>query len=169
LSSGVVIGKKGGIICYMQRTAPTAYNADFALWAESQAVALREGRLPDLDVDNLVEEIQGLTKRDRAAIRSRLIQLAAHLLKLRYQPDRATRSWISTVIVQSGKIRLVLEDSPSLRREMPDFIGKAYVDARRLASNETGLPIGTFPETPTPEFHHALAAALAGEDASISH
>jgi hypothetical protein len=151
----------------MQRIALATYDTDFALWAESQAAALREGRLPDLDVDNLAEEIQGLTKRDRTAIRSRLIQLAAHLLKLRYQPERATRSWVSTVLVQSARIRLVLEDSPSLRREMPDFINKAYVDARKLASNETGLPIETFPETPNTEFHHALAAALAGEDFAV--
>jgi hypothetical protein len=44
---------------------------------------------------------------------------------------------------------------------MPDFIARAYRDARAKASNETDLPIATFPETPTPKFERALSAALA--------
>jgi hypothetical protein len=30
---------------------------------------------------------------------------------------------------------------------LPDFITEAYTDARRLAADETGLPLSRFPET----------------------
>jgi hypothetical protein len=148
----------------MQRTAPAGYDADFALWAEDQAAALREGRFADLDMAHLLEEIDDLSNRKRDAIRSRLKQITAHLLKLQFQPDRATDSWETTVRVQAGKIDDILEGSPSLRREMPEFVATGYRRGRKLASIETKLSIATFPETPTPEFERALAAALAGED-----
>jgi hypothetical protein len=47
---------------------------------------------------------------------------------------------------------------------MPEFIRTGYLRGRKLASMETGLPLATFPEAPTPEFERALQAALAGED-----
>ncbi len=87
-----------------------------------------------------------------------------HLLKLQYQPERASGSWRGTIVEQAARIRRVLKGSPSLRPEMPAFIAEAYVDARPQAAAETEIPIATFPEAPTPEFEHALQAALAGED-----
>ena len=147
----------------MQRTAPAGYDDDFALWSEEQAVALREGRFTELDLPHLLEEIDDLSGSIRREIRSRLKQITAHLLKVQYQPDRATPSWETTVRVQSSEIDDLIEDSPSLRREMPEFIATSYRRGRKLASSETGLPIATFPQTPTPEFNRALAAALAGD------
>jgi hypothetical protein len=148
----------------MQRTATAGYDADFALWAEEQAAALREGRFADLDMAHLLEEIDDLSGSLRREIRSRLRQISAHILKFQHQPERATSSWSETIIEQSEAIEDVLEGSPSLRREMPGFIATAYPRARRLASRETKLPIATFPETQTREFESALKAALAGDD-----
>jgi hypothetical protein len=87
-----------------------------------------------------------------------------HLLKLQHQPERASRSSLLTVKVNSREIEKILKVSPSLRRELPDFKSEAYADAREDASIETGLPIATFPETPTVDFDRALHAALVGED-----
>lgn len=148
----------------MQQTAAAGYETDFAQWAESQAAALREGRFAELDMPHLLEEIDDLSGSLRREIRSRLRQIAAHILKLQHQPERATSSWSETIIEQSEAIEDVLEGSPSLRREMPGFIATAYPRARRLASRETKLSIATFPESPTPKFERALQAALAGED-----
>ena len=36
------------------------YETDFYLWTQEQATLLREGRLDELDVPNLVEEIDSL-------------------------------------------------------------------------------------------------------------
>jgi hypothetical protein len=149
----------------MQRTAPAAgYETDFALWAQTQAAALREGRFADVDMAHLLEEIDDLSGSLRREIKSRLTQLATHILKFQHQPERATSSWRETIIEQWEAIDERLDESPSLRPSMPEFIAWAYPRARRLASRETGLPIATFPEGPTPEFERALTAALAGED-----
>jgi hypothetical protein len=148
----------------MQRTASAGYETDLALWAQEQAVALRERRLADLDFEHIAEEMDGLASSDRREIQSRLKQICAHLLKFQHQPERATPSWRETIIEQADEIEAVLEASPSLRCEMPDFMARAYARARRVASKETLLSLTTFPATPTPEFEHALQAALAGED-----
>ena len=150
-----------------QATAVPGYDGDFALWAEAQALALRASRWADLDVAHLAEEIDDLSNRKRDELRSRLKQVAAHLLKLQYQPERATSSWLETIVEQVEAIEDVLEDSPSLRREMPDFIAKAYPRARRVASRETRLQIATFPEAPAPEFERALQSALRGDDVAF--
>lgn len=55
----------------MQRTAPASYDDDFALWAEEQAAALREGRFTELDLPRLLEEIDDLSGSIRREIRSR--------------------------------------------------------------------------------------------------
>jgi len=144
--------------------SPTSYETDFALWAESQAAALREGRFDDVDVPNLAEEIDALARRDRRELRSRLTVLAVHLLKLIYQPERASGSWRATIVEQVRNVRELLEESPSLVPSLPAFTEGAYRDARREAAAETGLPIATFPETPSPAFERAGARAFAGED-----
>jgi hypothetical protein len=56
----------------MQQRAATGYDTDFALWVEDQVAALRAGRFGDLDVTNLVEELESLSKRDRNEVLSRL-------------------------------------------------------------------------------------------------
>jgi hypothetical protein len=158
--------------CYdgptMQRTAPAGYDSDFTLWAEEQAVALREGRFADLDMPHLLEEIDDLSNRKRDELLSRLTRLSMHLLKLQHQPERTSGSWRGTIVEQATRIRRVLKGSPSLRPEMPAFIAEAYVDARPQAAAETeiaiAIAIANFPEAATPEFERALQAALAGED-----
>jgi hypothetical protein len=149
-----------------QRTAvpSTAYESDFARWAEAQAAALREGRFADLDLANLTEEIDDLSNRKRDAIRSRMTTIAFHLLKLHYQPEQASRSWLGTIVSRAARIRRLLGESPSLRHELLDFELNAYADARPRAAAQTGLPIADFPESPAGDFAVAFRAALAGED-----
>jgi hypothetical protein len=145
-------------------TAPAEYDADFALWARSQAAALRAGRFDELDVPNLAEEVEALARRDRQKLRSRWTVLALHVLKLLYQPERASGSWRSTIIEQATKINELLAESPSLVMSLPELSKIAYHVARRRAAVETGLPLATFPETSTPEFERAVARALDDED-----
>ncbi len=47
---------------------PSLYDRDFALWVEAQVAAIRAGDPEGLDVENLVEELEGLTKRDERAL-----------------------------------------------------------------------------------------------------
>jgi hypothetical protein len=123
------------------------YETDVVAWAEAQAEALRAGRLDDLDLANLAEEIQGLADRDRRELRSRLRVLVMHLLKWQHQPDQRSRSWDATIDAQRADLEDLLDSSPNLRREVPDALAKIYPRAVKRAAKETGLPVAMFPRT----------------------
>jgi hypothetical protein len=148
----------------MLRMPAADYETDFVLWAETQAAALRDRRFEELDLANLIEEVDDLSKRERDAVRSHLKQLVAHLLKFEHQPERATQSWHDTIEAEAEAIAEAFDDTPSLRGSLKESMAKAYPRARRLARKETNLPLKTFPETPTPELWRAVHAAIAGED-----
>jgi len=54
---------------------------------------LREGHLDQIDIENIAEEIESLGKRDRREVTRRLEVLLMHLLKIQYQPQKASKSW----------------------------------------------------------------------------
>ena len=41
------------------------YESDYLVWLEAMANLLREGRLTEIDVDNLAEEIEGMSRSER--------------------------------------------------------------------------------------------------------
>jgi predicted nucleotidyltransferase len=91
------------------------YDEDIALWVEGQGAALRAGDVAALDLPNLIEELEGLTKRDERALGSQLKRIMAHLLKQRSQPERASRSRVGSIENGREEIADILEQSPSLR------------------------------------------------------
>ena len=124
------------------------YEEDFVLWLEHQAEFLRAGRVHELDLENLAEEVESIGRSDKREVYNRLTVLLAHLLKYQFQADKRTRSWLSTIREQRRRLRLVFQDSPSLAKSYaPEVFGNIYEDARQDASDETGLNVKTFPET----------------------
>lgn len=123
------------------------YESDFCAWSREQARLLRSGRFSQLDIQHLAEEIEDLGKRERRALESRLAVLLGHLLKWRYQPDYPDRkSWRATINTQRRSIARLLDDNPSLRPLLGEFIENAYPDAVDLAVAETPYDYDTFPE-----------------------
>lgn len=125
----------------------TDYDEDFFVWTQRQAVLLRQGQLSEIDVANLAEEIESMGKRDRRAIVSHLTLLLLHLLKWQYQPERRGTSWKLSIRNARDDVDAIVEDSPSLHRQLPEFIQAIYPKARRNAADETGLALETFPES----------------------
>jgi hypothetical protein len=121
------------------------YETDFYAWTQAQATALRAKDWAALDLDNLVEELDALGRSERNALWSHLRIVKLHLLKWRYQPERRTRNWRGSITRARQNVARRLHQ-PSLRRELSAFITEAYTDARRLAADQTGLPLATFPE-----------------------
>ncbi|MDP4024808.1 DUF29 domain-containing protein [Methylobacterium sp. NEAU 140] len=127
------------------RPAGNLYEADFYAWGRRQAraIAAREHRA--FDIENLIDEVESVGRSQRAAIESHLRVLVIHLLKFRYQPERATASWRVTLRAQRREIERLVARSPSLRGYPAEILGEAYRDAVRGAARETGLPEDRFP------------------------
>ena len=68
-------------------TTRTLYDRDFVEWTARTAGLLREGRLDEVDLENLAEEIETLGRSERSAVRSQLRRMLVHLVKLSIQPE----------------------------------------------------------------------------------
>ena len=128
---------------------PTAdrqlYEQDEHQWIAAQISALADGHLNRLDRANLIEFLTDMTIRDRRELQSRLTVLLHHLLQVQFQPERLTRSWVTTIIEQQSEIRSMIESIPSLGRQAETIAALSYPDAVRRAARETGLPPERFP------------------------
>ena len=121
------------------------YECDFNLWVETTAQILREGRLADLDVGNLIEEVESMGNSDKHALSSDLVVVLLHLLKWQYQSNKRTRSWEKSIAEHRRRIRKIFKSSPSLRNYYLEIFNECYQKARDLAASETGLSISVFP------------------------
>jgi len=121
------------------------YEEDFVEWLQHQIGLMRERRFAEIDLDNLLEELDGTVSRERRELRSRIEVIIMHLLKCQYQPQRKSDSWLSSLRTQRRELELLLEDSPSLKRYLEQFATDGYDRARRHAAEETRLDRHTFP------------------------
>lgn len=122
------------------------YEQDLYAWFSQNATLLREGRLAEIDLVHIADELEDMGISQLRALESRLTVLLMHLLKWQYQPIRRSKSWSNTIIEQRKQISKLLKRSPSLQHHLAESIADAYDSARRYAETETGLSINTFPE-----------------------
>ena len=127
----------------------TQYRTDFVAWADETAKLLRQRRFEKIDLNALIEEVEGLAERDRKAMRSQLQRLLIHLLKWHYPPnglERTHGNWGTTINNARNEIRDDIEDSPSLISYPAEVLDWVYQCARREARDQTQLDLSTFPE-----------------------
>jgi hypothetical protein len=122
-----------------QITAPllSLYDRDLDLWLEMAIVQLKAGNFHNLDVENLIEELEGLSGSNRREIESRLIRLIEHILKRCYvsMPD-CYRGWEVTIISQRDELRRLLRQSPSLKRQFLQSFDESFNTALELVKTE---------------------------------
>lgn len=112
-----------------------AYDRDVYAWAMRQARLIREGRLDAIDRENVAEEIESVGRSHRTELRSRIRTLVEHLLKLEFSSAiEPRRGWADTVRRTRVEIEDLLEDAPSLRRELPEMLDAAQEKASRLTA-----------------------------------
>ncbi len=133
----------------------TQYEKDFYAWLEHNIKLLRQRKIAEIDIENLIEELESMGKRDKREMVSRVIVLISHLLKWQYQLKQLTElwqthqggSWNASITEQRIQLHKQLQDSPSLKSYLPIAVTEAYPDAIKLAIKETRLPLSTFPKT----------------------
>jgi len=131
------VGTEGGL-----------YERDFCLWVEEQARLLKEGRLQQLDVVNLIDEIEDLSISRKHAVTSNLVVILNHLLKHQFQPRRRSRSWLASIAEHRRRLRKEFQHAPSLRGYAREQFEECYLDGRRQALIESGLAEEALPRSP---------------------
>ncbi|MEA5581124.1 DUF29 domain-containing protein [Nodularia harveyana UHCC-0300] len=123
------------------------YETDFLAWISQQHLALASRDVTALDWENLAEELDSMGIREKNELKNRLVVLLAHLLKWQHQPTKRSISWFTTIANQRDDLQDLLAEKPSLQQYIPAILPKAYRNARREASAETGLSLATFLDT----------------------
>ncbi len=118
------------------------YEIDDYLWLEKTITLLKENKLNELDLENLIEELESLARRDKLAMASLLQQIIRHLLLIQYWDDeyeRSYRHWRSEVTSFRGQIseRMTTNFYNYLSENMPSI----YHKARKYVIDKSGLEI----------------------------
>jgi hypothetical protein len=113
--------------------ARNLYDADFYAWAGGQAELLRSGRVQDLDIEHLIEEVDDLGAALYRSVRSRVRTIMEHLLELQHAPAEEPRAgWRDTLLTQR---RDLLDDlTPTLKLRLEAEIEQHYGRARDVAA-----------------------------------
>ena len=124
------------------------YEQDFVVWLDEQAAKLRARAHTELDWDNLAEEIESVSRRERREIEERLEVLISLLLKWEFQPGFRSHSWQSALSEQRSWIDGIIKTSPSLRGYPARILRRAYQAGLCKAVDQTGLKPSQFPSSP---------------------
>ena len=120
------------------------YDRDFVAWCDDTVAKLKAGQLSEINLEHLIEEIEGLAGRDRRELASRLEVLLSHLFKRCYldSPEN-NRGWELTIREQRRELRLLLKQSPSLQNHLVAI----FDDTQRVALSDLqqDYPTGQFP------------------------
>lgn len=143
---------------------PELYVEDETAWLDAMAELIAAGAHDELDFANLQEYLTDMARRDRREVESRLVVLAAHVLKWVHQPQQRSRSWQSTILEQRQELRR-LASRGVLRNHAEAALGEVYADAVARAALDTGLPAAMFPGECPYSVNELLAFEPASEEA----
>lgn len=124
------------------------YDEDYVLWTEQTVQQLRKRDLENLDLEHLIEEIEGLGSEQRHKVNSFLRQLLVHLLLYQYWESERSycgNGWKGEI----RNFRAELDElllSKTLFNYLTEKFNSVYVKARKIAIDKTGLPSETFPK-----------------------
>jgi hypothetical protein len=122
------------------------YEEDFYGWAINTAQLLKDGKMHELDFENIIEEIEALGRSEKSQLRNHLSLVLSHLLKWQYQPELRGHSWLYTIREQREQSKRHLRDNPSLKGSLDEILIDAYKIGLLKALRETGLDKKLFPE-----------------------
>ncbi len=138
------------MVIQLQTTAKKLYDTDYNLWVMETVDQLKNKNFDAIDLENLIEEVSDLSRRDKRKLESLLRRLFEHLLKLKYWESQITRNQghgQGEIRTFRKQINNELKTSPSLNHHLLEIFDKCYQDAREIVSDKSQLPINTFPET----------------------
>ncbi|WP_422138234.1 DUF29 domain-containing protein [Endozoicomonas sp. ALC020] len=121
------------------------YESDYHGWIARQRELLKNNRLNELDIPNLLEAMEQEMGNNHHTLESHLKILLLHLLKYQHQVEVINpvlpvpyncREWFASIDRARDDIRSLLRRNPSLKRETGATLCEVYHSAKRMAIKE---------------------------------
>ena len=139
------------MVSKLKQLTKNLYDTDYNLWVEETVKKLQAKDFDALDLENLIEEVSDLSRREKRKLKNLLIKLFEHLLKLTYWEAAREYNqghWSAEILNFRQQINDELKDSPSLKPYLSDIFIECYQKGRAIASKRSQLPLDTFPSSP---------------------
>lgn len=123
------------------------YEIDDHLWLEKTIEVLKNKRFEELDLENLIEELESLGRRDKSTVASLTEQIIRHLLLLQYwdqEYDFNANHWKTEIISFRSQIKRNL--TTNLQNYLADTLNLIYRDALKFVKQKTDNSVD-FPNT----------------------
>ncbi len=123
------------------------YDIDDYQWLEETIELLKLGRLDELDIEHLIEELEALARKDRAKVKSLLRQIIIHILLLQYwsqEYDRNSNHWRSEL--RNFRDQLVDLLTTNLQNHLNDNLDISYQKAVKFVLDKTGDRVQDLPD-----------------------
>lgn len=123
------------------------YEINDHLWLEETIKLLEEKRFNELDLENLIEELKSLLRRDKSKVANLTEQIIRHLLLLQYWAIKSERNynhWKTEIIGFRSQIKRDL--TTNLSNYLTENLESIYQDALRFVKQKTEHSV-KFPDT----------------------
>ena len=139
------LARKSAADVTSRREQGVQYKDDVYSWALKQCALLETGRLDEIDVVNILDEIGDVARREYDKLESALEILLTHMLKWDQQPNRRSRSWRLTIREQRQRAEKQLRQNPGLKSRVAEAIEDGFALGRTGAAREMGVEPESLP------------------------
>ena len=123
------------------------YEIDDHLWLEKTIKLLKANNLEELDLENLIEELENLGRRDKAKVASLLEQIIRHLLLLQYWTEESQyNSGHGKAEIRSFKNQLKRNLITNLYQCLENELASIYDDAFGYVIQKTEDKLDNLPQ-----------------------
>ncbi|MGF1938216.1 MAG: DUF29 domain-containing protein [Nostoc sp. ChiQUE02] len=123
------------------------YEIDDHLWLEETIKLLKTNHLEELDLENLIEELENLGRRDKAKVASLLEQIIRHLLLLQYWTEETQYNsghWKAEI--RSFRNQLKRNLTTNLYQYLENELASIYDDALGYVIEKTERKLDNLPQ-----------------------
>jgi Domain of unknown function DUF29 len=118
----------------------TSYEQDVVPWANEQDALLRAGRISELDIEHIADEIEDVGRAEEHELERRLGALLVEVLKYQCKPAHRCMAWTHAIALLRSIAEGCFKDAPSLRVLLadPEFVNGVWSDALVAVIADTG-------------------------------
>ena len=125
------------------------YESDDYEWLLTNIELLKQRRFNDVDLENLIEELESLAKRDKHQVKNLLEQIMRHLLLLNFwkaEYERNKNHWRAEI--RSFRTQLKDRLTTNLSNYLSSIFADIYHDALGYVQEKTGFTVSFPSECP---------------------